>query len=40
MGPYNAIVGVLVFMVVLGAIGTVDVIRGRRRARGGQALPR
>jgi hypothetical protein len=30
MGPYNAIIGVMVFFFVVGTIGAVDVLRGRR----------
>jgi hypothetical protein len=41
MGPYNAIVGVLVFFFVVGTIGAVDVLRGRGRQRttGPKQLP-
>jgi hypothetical protein len=31
MGPYTAILGVLVFVVVVAGIGAVDVIRGRQQ---------
>ena len=39
MGPYTALVGVLVFMLVVAAIGAADVVRGRRQASGPKRLP-
>jgi hypothetical protein len=39
MGPFNAIVGVLVFVAVVAAIGAVDVLVARRRARSSGQLP-
>jgi hypothetical protein len=39
MGPYNAILGVLAFVLVVGAIGAIDVIRGRRQRRHDSSAP-
>ncbi len=33
MGPYIPLLGIVAFVLVVGAIGAVDVIRGRQQAR-------
>jgi hypothetical protein len=39
MGPYNALVGVLTFVVIVAAMGVVDVVVARRRSRSSGQLP-